>query len=98
MNRYPALIDRSFDAYGVVFPDLPGVCAMGNTIDEALLNAEDALHDYAVEARRDGASLTGPTPLDAIETPTGTRLVSIPLIGPSEEECSGQYCVRRNRS
>ena len=83
MNRYPALIDGSAGAYGVVFPDVPGNCAMGNTIDEALLDAEDALHDYAVETRRDGVSLTEPTPLESIETSTGTKLVSIPPIEPS---------------
>lgn len=83
MNRYAALIDGTAGAYGVVFPDLPGVCAMGDTIDEALVNAEDALHDYAVEVRRDGSHPTEPTPLESIEVPNGTQLVSIPLIEPS---------------
>ena len=49
MIRYPALIDGVEGSYGVVFPDIPGVAAMGDTVDEALLNAEDALRDYAVE-------------------------------------------------
>ena len=45
----------------MVFPDIPGVGAMGRTVDEALLNAEDALRDYATEAERDGVEqrLTG---------------------------------------
>ena len=83
MIRYPALIDGDEGAYGVVFPDVPGVGAMGNTIDEALLNAEDALRDYAIEAERDGEELAVPSPFQAIQTPTGTQLVSIPLIRPS---------------
>ena len=62
MIRYPALIDGDEGAYGVVFPDVPGVGAMGNTIDEALLNAEDALRDYAIEAERDGEELAVPSP------------------------------------
>jgi len=41
--RYPALIDGEKGAYGVSFPDLPGIVAMGDTIDEALMNAEEAL-------------------------------------------------------
>ncbi len=83
MIRYPALIDGDEGAYGVVFPDIPGVGAMGNTIDEALLNAEDALRDYAIEAEKDGEELAVPSPFQAIPTPKGNQLVSIPLIRPS---------------
>ena len=83
MIRYPALIDGDEGAYGVVFPDIPGVGAMGNTIDEALLNAEDALRDYAIEAERDGEELAVPSPFQTIQTPTGNQLVSIHLIRPS---------------
>ena len=31
IRRYPALIDGDEGAYGVVFPDIPGVGAMGHT-------------------------------------------------------------------
>lgn len=41
MIRYPALIDGEKGACGVSFPDIPGVVAMGVTIDDALLNAEE---------------------------------------------------------
>ena len=40
--RYPALVDGREGAYGVVFPDLPGCVAMGYTVEDALINAEDA--------------------------------------------------------
>lgn len=80
MIRYPALLDGDEGAYGVVFPDIPGVGAMGNTVDEALLNAKDALLDYAIETERDGDELAPPSPLQTIETPVGNRLVSIPLL------------------
>ena len=83
MIRYPALIDGDDGAYGVVFPDIPGVGAMGHTVDEALLNAEAALRDYAIEAERDGEQLASPSPFQSIETPTGSQLVSMPLIRPS---------------
>ncbi len=80
MIRYPALIDGEEGAYGVVFPDIAGVVAMGATVDEALLNAGDALRDYAIEAERDGAELAPASPFQSIETPSGVQLVSIPLI------------------
>ena len=80
MIRYPALIDGEKGAYGVTFPDLPGIAAMGKTMDEALMNAEEALRDGALEALRDGAPFAAPSALENIETPAGQALVSIPLI------------------
>ena len=49
MFQYPALMDGEAGVYGVSFPDLPGIVAMGATKDEALLQAERALGNYAVE-------------------------------------------------
>ena len=83
MIRYPALIDGDEGAYGVVFPDIPGVGAMGDTVDEALVNAEDALRDYVTAAERDGEELATPSPFQTVETPKGNQMVSIPLIRPS---------------
>ena len=83
MIRYPALMDGEEGAYGVVFPDIRGVVAMGCTVDEALINAEDVLRDYAIETEKDGMELATPTPFEFIQTPPGRQLVSIPLIRPS---------------
>ena len=80
MIRYPALIDGTEGAYGVVFPDIPGVAAMGKDIDEALINAEEVLRDYAIETERDGEELAPATPFQLVDTPPGNQLVSIPLI------------------
>ena len=80
MIRYPALLDGDEGAYGIIFPDIPGVGAMGHTVDEALLNAEDVLRDYAIETEKDGVQLTAPSSLHSIEIPAGNQLVSIPLI------------------
>ena len=80
MIEYPALVDGEDGAYGVVFPDIPGVGAMGDTVEEALRNAEYVLQDYAIEMERDGVSLATPSPLQSIETPAGNRLVTITLM------------------
>jgi predicted RNase H-like HicB family nuclease len=56
MVRYMALIDGEAGAYGVVFPDLPGCNAMGETLDEALANAAQSLHDYVADALEQGES------------------------------------------
>ncbi len=80
MLRYPALIDGENGAYGVSFPDLPGVVAMGGTMDQALVNAEDALRDYAIETEKDGEARISPSAIEDVVPPTGSTLVSVPLI------------------
>ena len=80
MSRYPALIDGKKGAYGVTFPDLPGIVAMGNTVDEAMVNAEEALRDCAIEAEKDGEPITPPSDLERVRIEAGQTLVSIPLL------------------
>ena len=86
MPGYPALIDGEKGAYGLTFPDLPGIVAMGETLDEAIANGKEALRDYAIEAHSDGEDIITPTPLEKVETPDGQRLVTIPLLLPDGTE------------
>ena len=78
MTRYPALLDGERGAYGVSFPDLPGIVAMGETVDEAVANAEEALRDYAAETERTRGTIRPPTPIEQL-TASGT-VVLVPLI------------------
>ncbi len=80
MLRYPALIDGESGAYGVTFPDLPGIVAMGASMDEAMINAEEALRDYALEAERDGDAIVPPSAIESVKPPPDSALVAIPLI------------------
>ena len=67
MTRYIALVDRSSDgAYGVVFPDAPGAAAMGDTIDEALANAAEALAEWASDELARGRSAPEPRTLEEL--------------------------------
>ena len=53
MARYfPAIIEKASEGYGVFFPDLPGCTSAGATIQEAALNAEEALQAHIDLARR----------------------------------------------
>ncbi|MDE0032547.1 MAG: type II toxin-antitoxin system HicB family antitoxin [Deltaproteobacteria bacterium] len=79
MGRYPALIDGKKGAYGVTVPTLPGIVAMGKTVDEAMVNAEEALHDYAIEAENDGEAIAPPSDSQRVEIQAGQTLVSILL-------------------
>ena len=80
MVRYPALIDGERGAYGVSFPNLPGCVAMGITVDEALLNAEESLRDWTNDFEERGGEMPAPSALESVATPKGTQLVSVPLI------------------
>ena len=70
-------MDGETGAFGVSFPDLPGIVAMGATREEALLQAERALRDYAIETERAGEDMNPPSALEQIEIPTGHTLVSV---------------------
>ena len=78
--RYPALIDGERGAYGIVFPDIDGIAAMGETLDEAVLNGAAVLQDYAIEMERDGLELVPPSSLEDTVVPEGCVLTSIVLI------------------
>ena len=80
MYRYPAFVDGKAGAYGVAFPDIPGIVAMGETMDEGVVNAEEALRDYVTETERDGGRVIGASPLEQASPPEGSVLVAIPLI------------------
>ncbi len=45
--RYPLAIHKDEDScYGVTIPDIPGCFSAGNTIDEAIENAQEAITDH----------------------------------------------------
>lgn len=88
MRHYIALIHKEADsAYGVSFPDVPGVIATASSLDSALAEAREALA-FAVE---DWEALTGspfplPRTLDALrgdlafrDNAAGAVVAAVPL-------------------
>jgi predicted RNase H-like HicB family nuclease len=43
LRYYPACIEPAEDGFSVVFPDLPGCVSAGSTVQEAAVNATEAL-------------------------------------------------------
>ena len=78
--KFPALIEGGGNDYGIVFPDLPGIVAMGDTLEEAMSNAEEALRDYALESERDGLTLTPPSDAEHVKVPDGCTLTHVTLV------------------
>lgn len=62
MRHYIALIHKDADSgYGVSFPDVPGVVAIADTLDEALVEAEEALA-FAAEGWGEDTKQSFPRP------------------------------------
>jgi antitoxin HicB len=62
MKHYIALIHKEHDGcYGVSFPDIPGVIAAGDTLDEALREAGEVLA-FAAEGWADDTGGAFPQP------------------------------------
>ncbi len=70
MTHYIALIHKDADsAYGVSFPDVPGVIAAARTLDEALSEAAGALAFAAEDwTATTGAAFPAPRTLEALRS------------------------------
>lgn len=60
--RYPIAIEQGGDdqAFGVVVPDLPGCFSAGDTLDEAVDNAKEAIELWLETVIDDGGAVPSP--------------------------------------
>ena len=63
--KYPIAIEPGDEghAYGVVVPDLPGCFSAGDTLDEAVDNAREAIELWLETVIDDGEAVPAPRPL-----------------------------------
>jgi predicted RNase H-like HicB family nuclease len=66
--RYPVAIEAggTAAAFGIVVPDLPGCFSAGDTLDEALAAAEEAVAAWIDAALDAGQSVPPPSSLDTL--------------------------------
>jgi predicted RNase H-like HicB family nuclease len=67
MRYFPAIVEKSAEGYGVFLPDLPGCTSAGTTVQEAALNAEEALQAHIELTMEHGEPIPEPSTLDEIE-------------------------------
>jgi predicted RNase H-like HicB family nuclease len=68
--RYPITIEPGTDttAWGVVVPDLPGCFSAGDTLEEALIEAETAITGWIETAIDDGQAIPVPSHIETLRT------------------------------
>ena len=66
--RYPIAIEPGTDttAWGVVVPDLPGCFSAGDTLEEAMIQAEEAITAWVEVTIDAGESIPKPSPLESL--------------------------------
>ncbi len=67
MLTYPAHITKEDDTFLVAFPDLENVVTFGQTIEEALQNAEDALNGCLASDFERNFSIPGPSAITGVD-------------------------------
>ncbi|MBF0562748.1 MAG: type II toxin-antitoxin system HicB family antitoxin [Alphaproteobacteria bacterium] len=79
VRYFPAIIEGGDEpGYCVFFPDLPGCTSAGDTIEQAALNAEDALRGHLAMMIRDSDPIPDQRPLDQIgQDPEVTEVARI---------------------
>ncbi len=66
MSHYVALLHREADTYGVSLPDFPGCISAGESLDDALRQAAEALAFHVAGMEEDGLPIPPPRSLEAI--------------------------------
>ena len=67
MAGYIALVHKDKDtSYGVSFPDVPGCISAGDTFEEAIANAAEALAGHFAMLRADGDRIPRPRTIEAL--------------------------------
>jgi predicted RNase H-like HicB family nuclease len=66
--RFPVAIEPGDEttAFGIVFPDLPGCFSAGDTLDEAMQNAEEAAAGWIDATLDAGGAIPRPSSLDSL--------------------------------
>jgi predicted RNase H-like HicB family nuclease len=68
MAGYIALVHKDEGtSYGVSFPDVPGCISAGDTLEQAMANASEALAGHFAAMRADGGTLPVPRSFEELQ-------------------------------
>ena len=94
---YPATIgfDSPTGRYYILFPDLPGCTTTGDTEEEAVLNAQEALSLHLYGMEDDGDEIPRPSSIVGIEVDKNEAVVLVEVWMPSFREKMETKAVNR---
>ena len=91
MSHFVALLHHEAGTYGVSIPDFPGCISAGESIDEALRLAAEALAFHVAGLEEDGEAIPEPRTLEAIKAAgedwidwEDAMVALVPLLPPPE--------------
>ena len=93
MYIYPAFFYKDENGYSVVFYDIE-LATMGDTLEEALIMAEEALTGRISLLLKDGETLPKPTAIEDIEKPEDAEFIT--LIKTDRKYLTQEKSVRKN--
>ncbi|MCR5431351.1 MAG: type II toxin-antitoxin system HicB family antitoxin [Lachnospiraceae bacterium] len=73
---YPAVFSPEDSGYSVEFPDLPGCCTCGDSLEESLSMAKDALSLFLVELEDEKQDIPKPSSIKSLSL-EGNRFASL---------------------
>ncbi len=78
---YPALVDKDAESdFGVSFPDFPGCVSAGESLEEAVLGAQEALAGHVALMLTDGDKLPAPSSLEEVTVEKEPSTVAVTLV------------------
>ncbi|GBE44265.1 hypothetical protein BMS3Bbin10_02356 [bacterium BMS3Bbin10] len=79
---FPAILEKEPDSvYGVTFPDFPGCVSAGDTAEEALVNAHEALAGHVALMVQDGEALPKPTAVEDVAADPDVTMIAVTVVG-----------------
>ncbi len=95
---FPAIFEPGEKkGYCITFPDLPGCITEGDSLEEALRMAKEALELHLYSLEEDGDIIPSPTPPEGIAVPEGVFVTLVdawmPLIRDVETREDGEGTV-----
>lgn len=90
---YPAVFEYAHDGINVSFPDLPGTFTCGDTTEEALEMAKEAMELYLYTLEVDGKKI--PKPSDLIKAKENQRVILIDAYMPTVRMEMGTKAVKK---
>lgn len=76
---YPSIVHTEEYGYWLEFPDLPGAQTQADTMNELIVNAQEALEGYLLTVLEDGDELNSPTDLKDFNTEQPILIVTVDI-------------------